>query len=433
MRRPKLRIQVLAGVLTITLVALAAFDVIAITALHSYLVRQSGQRLQTALAVTQPQLNIIVKTPRPIPVFGAYTIVLVPRDHQKRPVLLESGAPPGAIAPRAAGFTTPVKTAVKTAAVVRPELMPEVMMAGLQMESVRVASGTLVAGTSLSGVNATVSRFRLIVIAGSAAAGLLICGGVVLVIRRAAELNGMLTQVEASVAEHEAAEAAMRRFFADASHELRTPLASLRANAELYQQGALSHGPQVDEAMRRIALEARRMGRLVDDMLHLSRMDQLIAPDHEPVDLRRLVEDTVQDARIADPARVYQAGTGAGIGVCAHGDRDLLRRALDNLLTNVRTHTPPGTAVIVTLRESDDGVTIEVSDNGPGVPEEDLPKIFDRFYRAHAPARRPGSGLGLAIVAEVAAAHGGAARASATQPHGLTVALTVRALAAATP
>jgi two-component system, OmpR family, sensor kinase len=424
MRRPKLRVQVLAGVLAITLAALAAFDVIAITALHSYLVRQSGQRLQTALAVTQPKLNVIVKT-RPITVFGAYTIMLVPNDHQKRPLLLESGMQPAAIAPGAVGFSTPAKAAVKTTAVLRPELM----LAGLQVESIRVASGTLVAGTSLSGVNATVSRFRLIVIAGSAAAGLLICGGVVLVIRRATALDGMLTRVEASVAEHEAAEAAMRRFFADASHELRTPLASLRANAELYEQGALSRGPQVDEAMRRIALEAQRMGRLVDDMLHLSRMDQLTAPDHEPVDLSQLVEDAVRDARIADPERVYITDTDTPAGPSARGDRDLLRRGLDNLLANVRTHTPPGTAARVAVRESDGGVTIEVSDNGPGVPEDDLPKIFDRFYRAHAPVRRPGSGLGLAIVAEVAAAHGGAARASATQPHGLTITLTVRTLA----
>jgi two-component system OmpR family sensor kinase len=321
----------------------------------------------------------------------------------------------------------PVATMVRAAVAARPAAMTVGIEAGLQVASVRVAAGTLVAGTSLSGVNATVSRFRLIVIAGSAAAGLLICAGVVLVIRRAAALNGMLTRVEASVAERDATAAAMRRFFSDASHELRTPLASLRANAELYQQGALPRRPQVDEAMRRIALEAQRMSRLVDDMMHLARLDQLAGPDHEPVDVRELVEDAVEDARSADPLRVYLADADGEL--TAHGDRELLRRALDNLLANVRTHTPPGTTASVTVLGTDDGVTIEVSDDGPGVPEPELPRVFDRFYRANAPVRRPGSGLGLAIVAEIAAAHGGTVRASANDPRGLSVAVTVHALA----
>jgi two-component system, OmpR family, sensor kinase len=442
MTRPKLRIQVLAGVLAVTLVALAAFDVIAVTALHRYLIGQSGQRLQAALTVAQPKVNVIIRTERTTPVPGAYTIVLVPQGKTKRPVVLEYGQaalaqirPP--VVQVAAGHqkqkpvtagkrpSGPVATMVRAAVAARPTAVTVGIEEGVQIASVRVAAGTLVAGTSLSGVNATVSRFRLIVIAGSAAAGLLICAGVVLVIRRAAALNSMLTSVEASVAERDATAAAMRRFFSDASHELRTPLASLRANAELYQQGALPRRPQVDEAMRRIALEAQRMSRLVDDMMHLARLDQLAEPDHEPVDLRELVNDAVEDARHADPLRVYRADADGDL--TTHGDRELLRRALDNLLANVRTHTPPGTTASVSVLGTDDGVTIEVSDDGPGVPEDELPRVFDRFYRANAPVRRPGSGLGLAIVAEIAAAHGGTARASATDPRGLSVAVTVRA------
>jgi two-component system OmpR family sensor kinase len=446
MTRPKLRIQVLAGVLAVTLVALAAFDIIAITALHRYLVSQSGQRLQAALTVAQPKVNVIIRTERMIPVPGAYTIVLVPQAKQKHPVVLEFGAgeishlSPSAVLVKAgqpaaaAGLkrASGPQPAMVRGAVARSAAMAVGIRADVQVATVHVPAGTLVAGTSLSGVNATVSRFRLIVIAGSAAAGLLICGGVVLVIRRAAALNGMLTRVEASVAERDATAAAMRRFFSDASHELRTPLASLRANAELYQQGALQRRPQVDEAMRRIVLEAQRMSRLVDDMLHLARLDQPAEPEHQPVDLGELVDAAVEDARIADPLRFYRAGpcpASAGGDLTAHGDRDLLRRALDNLLANVRTHTPPGTTASVTMLGTGDGVTIEVSDDGPGVPEQDLPRVFDRFYRAKAPVRRPGSGLGLAIVAEIAAAHGGDARASANDPHGLSVAVTVRALA----
>jgi two-component system OmpR family sensor kinase len=387
-------------------------------------------------------VNVIIRTERAIPVPGAYTIVLVPQGKAKRPVVLEFGqAALAQVTLPVAGVTArrltpvtagkqpsrPVATMVRAAVAARPAAMTVGIEAGLQVATVRVAAGTLVAGTSLSGVNATVSRFRLIVIAGSAAAGLLICAGVVLVIRRAAALNGMLTRVEASVAERDATAAAMRRFFSDASHELRTPLASLRANAELYQQGALPRRPQVDEAMRRIALEAQRMSRLVDDMMHLARLDQLAEPDHEPVDVRELVEDAVEDARSADPLRVYLADADGDL--TAHGDRELLRRALDNLLANVRTHTPPGTTASVTVLGTDDGVTIEVSDDGPGVPEHELPRVFDRFYRANAPVGRPGSGLGLAIVAEIAAAHGGTVRASANDPRGLSVAVTVHALA----
>jgi two-component system, OmpR family, sensor kinase len=428
-RRPKLRIQVLAGVLAVTLLALAAFDVIAITALHGYLVRQSGQRLQAALTVTQPKVNVIMKTERTFPVPGAYTILLLPQAQPEHAIVLESGPREKAVAARvtalgAAGRPMAVAGA-KLVMAYRPVATMVRVVAGVQVATVRVPAGTLVAGTSLSDVNATVSRFRLIVIAGSAAAGLLICGGVVLVIRRATALNGLLTRVEATAAEHEAAEAAMRRFLADASHELRTPLASLRANAELYQQGALRRRPQVDEAMRRIALEAQRMSRLVDDMLHLARLDQLSAPEHQPVDVRQLVEDSVQEARIADPLRVYQSSPDGDLTI--HGDAELLRRALGNLLANVRTHTPAGTTARVSAHRTGDGLEIEVSDDGPGVPDDDLPLLFDRFYRASAPFRRPGSGLGLAIVAEVAAAHGGTAQATANQPHGLRVAVTVPA------
>jgi two-component system OmpR family sensor kinase len=92
----------------------------------------------------------------------------------------------------------------------------------------------------------------------------------------------------------------MRRFFADASHELRTPLASLRVNAELYQQGALSGPDQVDEVMRRITLETRRMGRLVDDMLRLARLGLHPGQYRESVDLTALISDSAERVRIAD-------------------------------------------------------------------------------------------------------------------------------------
>jgi two-component system OmpR family sensor kinase len=105
------------------------------------------------------------------------------------------------------------------------------------------------------------------------------------------------------------------------------------------------------------------------------------------------------------------------------GDREMLRRAVDNMLANVGTHTPDGTTATITAAAHDGTVRIEVSDDGPGVPPGELPRIFDRFYRAGAPPQRQGSGLGLAIVAAIAAAHHGTVRAELSEPHGLRVTL----------
>ena len=206
--------------------------------------------------------------------------------------------------------------------------------------------------------------------------------------RLGAALNGMLTLIEAAISEREASQELTRRFFADASHELRTPLASLRANAELYQQGALARRPQVNEAMRRIALEAQRISRLVNDMLRLARLDQHPDQQHDLVDLTALVHGCAERAQIADPQRTWRAQIAAGL--VATGDEELLRRAVDNLLANVCAHTPGGTAATITAAVRGGTVVVEVSDNGPGVPADRLPHVFDRFYRAAALSPRPG-------------------------------------------
>jgi two-component system OmpR family sensor kinase len=234
-------------------------------------------------------------------------------------------------------------------------------------------------------------------------------------------LNRMLARIETSVAEQRAGQERMRRFFTDASHELRTPLTSLRANAELYQQGALAGREQVDEAMRRIRVSAERMSTLVDDMLRLARMDQQPERRATEVDISALLAECVAEARAIDDCRTWT--TEIQPRLVLHADPDLLRRAVDNLLRNVRGHTPAGTDATVTARSHDNGVVIEVSDRGPGLPEEALPRLFDRFYRVYGPHTGPGSGLGLAIVAEVAATHGGAASAHPNTPHGLRIRL----------
>jgi two-component system OmpR family sensor kinase len=333
--------------------------------------------------------------------------------------------------------------------------------AQLRLLAVPADRGTLVAGANIGQVNKTVGRLELIVIAGSLAAGLLVGLGVAWIVRRglrpietmatqadritagdltdrvgphdpatevgrlAAALNGMLARIAASIEEREASQELTRRFFADASHELRNPLASLRANAELYQQGALPDRQQVDEAMRRITHEARRMSALTDDMLRLARLDQRPGQQHDPVDLTALVRECAQRAHIADPGRTWHAHIADGL--VTTGDEELLRRAIDNILANVRAHTPHDTVATISAAGHGSTVTVDVSDNGPGVPADQLPRIFDRFYRAGQQSHCPGSGLGLAIVAAIATTHNGTAEAALDDPHGLRITLTLPA------
>jgi two-component system, OmpR family, sensor kinase len=493
-RRALLRTRVLVGVLLVTLVALAAFDVAGVTALRTYLIGQTDAGLRQVI-----QLYRLAGPFSRLRVGGAGFSV---HRQAQRPVPGPNFAPPSASLPGElvinAPFLQPYSVVTVSGSIVKA-VSPSISLgkgviignAGLNIRlpqdlaalaasgrAVTVASANgsqqlrlmaapypghraIVAVTSLAGVDKTVGQLELILVLGSAAAGLLAAGGAAWIMRRGLRpietmagqadaitagdltsrvgphdprtevgrlgvaLNGMLARIAEFVTEREASQEATRRFFADASHELRTPLASLRANAELYQQGALAERGQVDEAMRRITLEAKRMSGLVDDMLRLARLDQHPSQEKEPVDLSAVLQGCVERARIADPQRTWCATIDPGLVM--EGDEELLRRAADNLLANVSMHTPAGTVATILAGESDGTVEVEVNDDGPGVPAAELPRIFDRFYRASAPSARPGSGLGLAIVAAVAAAHGGIAEATLNEPHGLQITLTVPA------
>jgi two-component system, OmpR family, sensor kinase len=476
----RLRTRVLAGVVAVTLVALAAFDVAAVTALRGYLIAQVDTRLQTVADLYQPpnQSSKSARTPLGKPSVDRRQLATQQNASPGKPETHLLPAPldeyfiavvhPGVIMEIAGGDPS-----LKPAGLggLPTSDRPQTAASGyghgqLRLLAVPYDGGTLVISTSLSEVNGIAGQLEVILAVGSAAAAVLVFAGVAWVMRRGlrpvetmaaqadritagdlsdrvssqdartevgrlgAALNGMLARIQAFIAEREASQEATRRFFADASHELRTPLASLRANAELYQQGALPGRPQVDEAMRRITIEAQRMSGLVDDMLRLARLDQHPARQHDPVDLTMLILDCADRAQATDPARTWHAHVVPGLVVT--GDEELLRRAVDNLLANIRAHTPAGTVATVTAARPDGTVVIEVSDDGPGVPAGQLPRIFDRFYRAGGPSPRPGSGLGLAIVASVAAAHGGTAQAAPNHPHGLTITLTLPRRAPAT-
>lgn len=237
-------------------------------------------------------------------------------------------------------------------------------------------------------------------------------------------LNAMLGRIEAAFEEQRRSEEALRaseerlrRFVSDASHELRTPVAAVRANAELFRRGGENHPEDLPRLMARIESEAARMGVLVEDLLLLTRLDQGRALERAPVDLGALAAEAVDAARVIEPDRPITLTVRGSVEVL--GDKDRLRQVIDNLLANIRRHTPPATPGSVTVHQMNARAILEVADAGPGIDPDDGARIFERFYRADSSRSRDrgGSGLGLSIVAAITAAHGGLASAT-NRPEG---------------
>jgi two-component system OmpR family sensor kinase len=230
--------------------------------------------------------------------------------------------------------------------------------------------------------------------------------------------NGMLGQIEVAFRARHSSEGRLRRFVADASHELRTPLTSIRGYAELYRSGMLTTPDEVDDAMGRIEDEATRMATLVDDLLLLARLDQGRPLEAVPVDLVKVAGDAVQDLRALDGDRPVTFDHEGEVVVL--GDEMRLRQIVANLLDNARVHTAPATPVRVTVSDVGDDALMRVADDGPGLAPEVAARVFERSFRGEgtgsgAPA---GSGLGLAIVAAIAAAHGGVAWVDSVEGEG---------------
>jgi two-component system, OmpR family, sensor histidine kinase MprB len=215
----------------------------------------------------------------------------------------------------------------------------------------------------------------------------------------ARRFNHMLERLEGSRAELDESVRAQRQLVADASHELRTPITSLRTNIEV-----LLEGGQLGEVDRRRLLsdvveQTEELSLLVGDLIELARGDLLPAAT-EDARLDRIVEESV--------ARARRHSTGVEFAtalepVILEGVPERLGRAVNNLLDNAARHSPPGGLVEVSVGA--EGVTVR--DHGPGVAEQDLPHVFDRFYRGASSRGQQGSGLGLAIVRQVAEQHGG--------------------------
>jgi two-component system OmpR family sensor kinase len=220
--------------------------------------------------------------------------------------------------------------------------------------------------------------------------------------------NRMLGNVRDALTARQESETRVRQFVADASHELRTPLAAVRGYAELIRRRDDDVAPEVSHALSRVESESARMTTLVEDLLLLARLDSGRPLEHTHVDLSRLVVDVVSDAQVAGRGHVWRLDVPPD-PVVVPGDDARLHQVLANLLSNARTHTPPGTTVTTELSTSDETATLTVTDDGPGIPADLLPEVFERFARGDSSrSRAAGStGLGLAIVAAVVQAHHG--------------------------
>jgi len=252
--------------------------------------------------------------------------------------------------------------------------------------------------------------------------------------RLARALNVMLERIQAAFDARLRSEARLkdneqhlRQFVADASHELRTPIAAVSAYAELFERSAGERPEDLPRIASGIRTETARMDRLVSDLLTLARLDEGVPMERAPVELVGLVSEAVRTAGAVGPQ--WPVTFWAAHPVEVRGDKDRLRQVVDNLLANVRTHTPEGTTTTVRVSEAGEEAEIEVRDTGPGMPAGEAGRVFERFYRADQARVRgrtgggagTGSGLGLSIVSAIVAAHGGSVAASSAPGQGMTV------------
>lgn len=227
-------------------------------------------------------------------------------------------------------------------------------------------------------------------------------------------LNQLLSHVARALTVRRDAEAGMRTFIADASHELRTPIATVRAYAELTSR--TQDPDDIRRNVTRIGNEAIRMGNLVEELLLLARLDAAAIADttpavHSAVDLTAIVVDATMDARTTAPDHRWSLQVDTE-PITVTGDDAELRRVVTNLVTNARSHTPAGTTIVVSLQRAGQDVRFVVANDGPAIPDETLPTLFERFTRGEASRSREygTSGLGLAIVHAVVTGHRGTIR-----------------------
>jgi two-component system sensor histidine kinase MprB len=235
------------------------------------------------------------------------------------------------------------------------------------------------------------------------------------------ELSRLATSFNTMFAALEESTRAQRQLVADASHELRTPLTSVRTNIEVLAGDRTLPPEDRSRLLSDVVEQLGEMTTLISELIELARAEQHTA-EPEDVRLDLLVADVVERARRNRPEVTYAVDLEP---TTVRGVPATIERAVGNLLDNAAKWSPPGEDVEVELRDGQ----LMVRDHGPGISEEDLPYVFDRFYRARAARGLPGSGLGLAIVRQVAESHGGDVVAEQAQGGGTRMVLTLGARA----
>ncbi|HMM27832.1 MAG: ATP-binding protein [Chloroflexota bacterium] len=223
-----------------------------------------------------------------------------------------------------------------------------------------------------------------------------------------------------------ATQQAQRDFLANVSHDLRTPLTSIQGFSQAIADGVTSDPQAVQSAAQIIHDETARLNRLVNSLLDLARLEAgRDALARRPVQIDAILRAVTDSLTV----RAQEQNTALSLDIPAalppvSGDGDRLAQVFTNLIDNALRHTPPGASVTIRARTVSDGVTIAVQDSGAGIPPEDLPRIFERFYQVDKSRQRSpnteGLGLGLAIAREIVEAHGGTISAASTPGHGAT-------------
>jgi len=241
-------------------------------------------------------------------------------------------------------------------------------------------------------------------------------------IRGQSAIDGYVA-VMRDVTEQEQLNRARRDFVANVSHELRTPLTSIKTYIEALQDSTPDEETQTS-FLGVISQETDRMVRLTQDLLQLSGLEQKRSEFHEvTVNVGELLHDVAVALELQAKAQSIDLKLNMSPESYVSGDKDLLHRLLDNILTNAFKYTPSGGTVYLHNGEDDGHVLIVIRDTGIGIPEEDIPHVFERFYRVDKARsrRKGGSGLGLALAREIAERHGGSIRVESQLDHGTQV------------
>lgn len=223
---------------------------------------------------------------------------------------------------------------------------------------------------------------------------------------------------------------AQRRFLADASHELRTPLAAMKGNIEILNRGAVRDSELLNESLDDMQRETERLIRLVNDLLMLARNEAAAGMRFEVVDLATLLLETIRDLKALAGNIVLALDIQQVVMV--NGDRDRLKQAILNICINALQHTADGGSVVCRLTRRDDVAVVTIQDTGVGISSDDLPYVFDRFFRVDRSRTRAyvgsGAGLGLAIVKYIVESHNGSVAVASTVGVGTTFTIEIPSL-----